>query len=247
MKFSLSLKILFGLVLLYAVLAAVSVFLPQPQGPLSGGNFPASKFVLALANAGIILVVYGGLGFAGNKLSRETGFPDLWSPEVSLKQRLVIPMITGIVLGIVLICGDLIFSNINSIGRLQHPPFPLSLIASFTAGTGEEIIFRLFFISFWIWLISNVMLKGRGRNTVFLVVSVFSALLFAMTHLPAIMFLYGWMSPAEIPSMLIAEIIIMNCIVSVFAILFFRKYGILAAIGLHFWADIVWHFIWPLF
>jgi len=27
-------------------------------------------------------------------------------------------------------------------------------------------------------------------------------------------------------------------------IYYFRKFGFLAAVGIHFWADVIWHVIW---
>lgn len=245
-RLSLSLRILFGLVILYAVLASVSVFLPQMGNLPGGGVFPASKPVVALANAAIVLVLYGGLGYAGYLLCRSIGFPGIWDPKVTIRQRFMIPLLLGSGIGIFFILGDLIFSSFNTIGRLQHPPFPMSLLASITAGIGEEIIFRLFFISFWVWLVAFKILKGKGQNIVFWIISLFSALAFGFGHLPAVMLLYGWEIFGEIPPVLIAEIILLNAVLSLFAAYYFRRYGILAAIGIHFWADIVWHLLWGL-
>jgi hypothetical protein len=104
----------------------------------------------------------------------------------------------------------------------------------------------LFFISFWVWLISFKILKGKGQNTVFWIISLFSALAFAIGHVPAVMFLFGWKSFTEIPVVLMGEIILLNGVLSIFAAYYFRKFGFLAAVGIHFWTDIVWHLIWGL-
>jgi len=72
----------------------------------------------------------------------------------------------------------------------------------------------------------------------------FSAFLFALAHLPSIIALYGLNTVSEIPAALILEIIILNGLLLVFAAYYFRKYGLLAAVGIHFWADIVWHVLW---
>jgi hypothetical protein len=72
----------FALVGLLAALAALSVMLPQGSAiPLQ--EPPASKPVLALVNAAIMLVVYGGIGFLGLALSRRLGFAEMWDPRVS--------------------------------------------------------------------------------------------------------------------------------------------------------------------
>ncbi|GAH57810.1 unnamed protein product, partial [marine sediment metagenome] len=38
--------------------------------------------------------------------------------------------------------------------------------------------------------------------------------------------------------------ILLNGVVSLFAAYYFRKYGFLAAVGIHFWTDVVWHVVW---
>ena len=61
-KLSTSIKIYIGLIITLTILAAISVFLPFP-GLLPAQELPASKPVLALVNASIMLILYGGLGF----------------------------------------------------------------------------------------------------------------------------------------------------------------------------------------
>ncbi len=247
-KLSASTKIYILLVITLAVSNAIQVFLPSYLSMLPPATqLPAPIPVLALANAGIAIVLYGGLGYAGLILSRRLGFADIWETGVSNRQRFIIPAVIGALLGVFLIVSDLIFSRYNGIGRLIHPPFPASIFASLSAGIGEEIIFRLFFIPFWVWLISTVILRGKWRNQVFWVVNFVAALAFALGHLPAVMFLFNFKSVAEIPIVLMAEIILLNGAVSIFAAYYMRKYGFLAAAGVHFWTDIVWHVIWGLF
>ena len=245
-KLSLSLKIYIGLIIALAILAAINVFLPQGSflPILPEQELPASKPVLALANVGIMLVVYGGFGFLGLKLSQKLGFADLWDSKISNRQRLLIPALIGVGIGIFLILADAIFSQFHTLGALPHPPFPTSLVASASAGIGEELIFRLFFISFWVWLISYVILKKRWQNQIFWIVAIFSALAFALGHIPSLMILFDLKAVGEIPLALMTEIILLNGVVSLFAAYYFRKFGFLAPVGIHFWTDVVWHVIW---
>ena len=243
-KLTLSVRIYFGLIITLAILAAVSVFLPAFEGLVPQQELPASKPVLALANAGIMLVLYGGLGYLGYILSRKVGFADIWDEGVTNRQRFVIPALIGLGLGIFLIVADAVFSRFHDLGPLPHPAFPVSIIASATAGIGEEVIFRLFFISFWMWLISRVILKGRGREPVFWIVAVFSALAFAFGHLPAVMALFEFGSVSEVPRALLSEMILLNGVVSIFAAFYFRRFGFLAPVGIHFWTNVVWHVVW---
>ena len=84
----------------------------------------------------MILVVYGSLGFLRLKLSKRIGFPGIWDKRVTNRQRFLTPLAIGLILGVVLIALDLVLSNFNSIGRLPHPSFPTSVVASISAGIG---------------------------------------------------------------------------------------------------------------
>jgi hypothetical protein len=248
-KLSPSTKTFLPLIVIYAVLAGITIFLPQAAGtPMPPPeSYPAPMPVIALANGLGVLVIYGGLGLLGLFLSRKLGFPEIWDAAVTNRQRFLIPGLVGVGLGIFFIVGDLIFRRFNSFGRLPHPPFPTSLVASLAAGIGEETIFRLFFISFWTWLISYVILRKRSQNLVFWIVTLFSALAFAMGHLPSLMYLYNLTSISQVPMTLIVEIILLNGVISFFAAYYFHKYGFLGAVGVHFWADVVWHVIFGAF
>ncbi|RZN42941.1 MAG: hypothetical protein EFT35_01390 [Methanophagales archaeon ANME-1-THS] len=164
---SISYKIYIALIILLVILAAGNVFLPQA---LPEQELPASKPVLALVNAALMLVLYGGLGLLGLKLAQKLGFPNLWDENVSL--------------------------------------------------------------------------KGKWQNQIFWIAAIFSALVFALGHLPAVMILFEFKTIAEIPAALMSEIILLNGIVSLFAAHYLKKYGFLAPVGIHFWTDIVWHVVW---
>ncbi len=237
------------LIVIYAFLASITIFLPQAAGmPVPPPeSYPAPMPVIALVSGLGVLVIYGGLGLLGLFLSRKLGFPEIWDMAVTNRQRFLIPGLVGIGVGIFIIVGDLIFSRFNPFGALPHPPFPTSITASIAAGIGEETIFRLFFISFWTWLISNVILRKRGQNVVFWIVTLFSALAFGMGHLPSLMYSYHLTSVSQVPAVLMAEIILLNGVFSIFAAYYFRKVGFLGAVGIHLWADVVWHVIFGAF
>jgi hypothetical protein len=238
------------LVAILAGSAAITSLLPQMGGldaavAAQRASIPAWQMVLAAA--GVTLVLYGGLGYLGLLLWRRMKLPEIWEASVTNRQRFLIPALVGLALGIVLIVADLLFAPVNGIGRLIHPPFPTSLFASISAGIGEEILFRLFFISFWTWLVGKVILRGRGFNVVYWVVAVFSGIVFAVAHLPSLMFVLGVEDPMQFSPVLLAQILLLNGLVSLFAAHYFRKYGFLAPVGIHFWADVVWHIVWGLF
>jgi membrane protease YdiL (CAAX protease family) len=209
-------------------------------------ELPASKPVVALASAGIILVVYGGLGFLGLKLAKKLGFPSILDPDVSRRQRFMIPAYVGVATGVFIILADLFFKRLHPFGALPHPPFPTSIVVSVSAAIGEEVIFRLFFIPFWVWLISSVLLRGKWQRQVFWAVAALSALAFALGHLPSLMLVLGLNTISRVPAALLAEIVLLNGLLSILAAALFKRYGFLAAVGVHFWADVVWHVVWGL-
>ena len=246
-KLSLSVKIYIALVVTLSILTAINAFLPQEDFIVADQEIPMPKPIIALVNAGIMLVLYGGLGFIGLKLSQKLEFADIWDDKVSTGQRFLLPALVGIGIGLFFIVADVILSQFHSLGSLPHPSFPNSLFASAIAAIGEEIMFRLFFIPFWMWLISYVILKKRWQEQVFWIVAIFSALAFAFGHLPSVMVILGVNQINEIPPALMLEIVLLNGVLSLFAAHYFRKHSFLAAVGIHFWVDIVWHVIWGVF
>jgi hypothetical protein len=241
-----STKTYWGLILLLALLGGLNLFLPQGQF-LPAQELPASKPMMALVTAGIMLLLYGGLGFLGLKLAARLGFADIWEPSVSNRQRFGLPALVGLAIGLFFILADSLFAAWHGLGPLPHPPFPTSLVASAVAGIGEEVIFRLFFISFWLWLVSAYFLKGRWQRPIFWIVATFSALAFALGHLPAVMAMFGFDSFGALPLPLLLELLLLNGLVSMAAAYYFKQYGFLAAVGVHFWTDVVWHVLWGLF
>ncbi|MCB0196197.1 MAG: CPBP family intramembrane metalloprotease [Anaerolineae bacterium] len=243
-RLSPSVKIYIALVVVLSILTAINAFLPQGDFALPDQEIPLSKPVIALVNAVTALLLYGGLGFIGLKLSQKLGFSDLWDDSVSNQQRFLLPAVVGIGIGLFFIVVDLLLSQFHTLGPVPHPPFPTSIIVSAIAAIGEEIIFRLFFIPFWVWLIAFIILRKRWQEPVFWIVALFSALAFALGHIPSAMVLFGITEISAVPPVLLLEIMLLNGVLSLFAAHYFKKHGFLAAVGIHFWVDVVWHVIW---
>lgn len=238
-------KIFFYLLLTLSLLSAINIYLPQGSDlPIT--DLPASKEVISIANFFIIILLYGILGFIGINISKKIGFPSVWDEDKNLKNTIFLPSLVGVLLGIFFIIVDIIFSNFNSFGNFPHPPFPTSLLASITAAIGEEIIFRLFFITFWYWIIGFIILKKKHLNIVYAFVTILSAVAFTISHLPSIMMLIGVKEIVNIDSIMLLELFILNGSLSVFAAYYFKKVGYIGSVMIHLWVDIVWHVIWGL-
>lgn len=244
-EISKSTKIYWVLVITLAFFTGISIFyLPSQLMPAE--EMPAPTPVIALANVAIVLFVYGGLGYVGLRLSQVIGFADIWDENVSNRQRFLIPSVVGVLIGLFFVVTDLVVSQTYTVDALVHPEFPMSIVASITAAIGEEIIFRLFFIPFWLWLISWVLLKQRYFDQIFWILAIVSALLFAVGHIPSAMALLGLDSASQIPPVILGEILILNSVLSLPAAYYMRQYGFLAAVGIHFWTDVVWHVLYGL-
>ena len=88
-------------------------------------------------------------------------------------------------------------------------------------------MFRLFFITFWDWIIGYKLFKNKYNNYIYWIISGLSAIAFTAAHMPSIMYLYGFKTISSIPVPLIVELFIMNGSLSLFVVYYYRKYGFL--------------------
>lgn len=234
-------KGLVALMLVLGLCSGVSLFLPQFI-PLPEGELPFSLPVMALISSLSTILIYGAAGSVGLILSSRQGFPSIWAGEQPLRSRIVLPALAGALIGLLMIPADLAFSGVNGLGALPHPPFPTSLVASLSAGIGEEAIFRLFLIPLIMWPLLK--LTPLHPVVAFWLAASLAALLFGLGHLPSLYAITG-MTPDQLPNLwLLAEILLLNGVVGMAAAYAFLRSGYLAAVVLHFSLDVVWHVLW---
>jgi membrane protease YdiL (CAAX protease family) len=205
-----------------------------------------SNAVLGLANAGIVLVAYGIVGLAGYWFARKLGLPGIFSEDGDWRRWFFIPLMFGLIGGVFVIIVDVVFAPINGFGRIVHPAFPSSILSSISAGIGEEILFRGFFFGLWGLILNWLFKRFNGRTPALWIANVIAALAFGAGHLGTLLVLTGASSPAELNPMLIVETILINGIIGLLAGERYMKDGLIAAAGVHFWTDVVFHVIWGL-
>jgi hypothetical protein len=215
-------------------------------GPATASMPDVPQWILGAANAGLILLIYGILGALGIWLSRRVGLPGVYQERAGFKKLFFTPMLLGLLSGAFLIVVDRVLVIASGWRGFSHPTFPASLIASATAGIGEEIVFRLFLLTFWLFLLRLLFKQPRLHNVTAWTANGFSALAFAAAHIPATMFMLGVGTPGEIPTNVLAALLILNTSLALVAGERFLRVGLVAAVGVHFWADIVWHVLYPL-
>jgi len=240
-----------GLLLLYALSAFLTYTFFMDQMALSAGvplpETEISPLVLGLAYAGIVIVFYGLLGLIGSWFATRLELPGIYSLDGNFRRWFVIPLAIGIACGLLITLGDLLFSSINGFGRLVHPPFPVSILASVAAGIGEEILFRGFVFGLWAVLLNWLFKRFNRRSLALWSANLIAALAFGASHLGTLFVLTGSSTLNELNPILLMEVFLLNGMIGLAAGDRYMKDGLVAAVGVHFWTDIVFHVIWGLF
>jgi membrane protease YdiL (CAAX protease family) len=245
------LTVFFILLAVYALCAFMTyAFFADQLAASAGLSMPdtgMSPAVLGLANAGIVLVLYGILGLLGYWFARLLGLPGFFSENGNWRRWFFIPLLLGLGCGALLVAGDILFAPINGFGRLPHPSFPVSILASLGAGIGEEILFRGFVFGLWGILFNWLLKRFHGRMVALWIANVIAALAFGASHFATVLILTKASSLAELNPALIVEVFLINGIIGLVAGQRYMKDGLVAASGVHFWADVVFHVTWGLF
>jgi len=210
---------------------------PMPELPLP----PA---VYGLLNGGIVLVIYGLMGLLGYWFARKVGLPGIFSEDGNWRRWVVIPLALGAACGVALVIGDLFFAQLNGIGRFPHPAFPVSIFASLSAGIGEEIAMRGVVFGLWALILNWLLKRFGGRTAALWIANVIAALAFGAGHFPSLLMITGVKSMAEVSPWLVAEVLLLNGIVGLVAGHRYMKDGLVAAAGVHFWTDVIFHVMW---
>jgi len=236
--------VLLGLVAVLSMLAVASHYLPGSPPVVPEAVAPSSPLVAAGGAAGA-LVVYGLLGWAGLAISHRLGLPGVFSRPPVTRALFTTPALLGLGVGCVIILLERLILPLHGLGPLPHPGFPLSLVASAAAAIGEEIVFRLFLVSLGILLLKKLM-PSAGCTLVTTLSVIFGALAAGASHLPSVMFIYDTVTPLQLPVSFLVFIMVLNGLVGVLGGWQFLQNGLVAAIGVHFWADLAWHVIYGL-
>lgn len=193
-------------------------------------NFPLAD--QAGAFSWLTIIIISVLGFIGLLLSRRTGFPDLWDAKVSNRQRFLIPALVGLVYGVVTILYDL------RDPAPVHLELPSSIPFYAYGATFLEILLRLFAVTFLVWLISNIILRGKWQTLAFWLAAIIAALYEPLPHLTNVFNTRGIF--AALGVLVTAPLFAGNLV----AAYLYRKYGFLAALTMRLSLYLLWHIIY---
>ncbi len=202
------------------------------------GSIDTLIIITTLQSLGYALV----LGIIGKILAKKIG---LWRDVTFNKKGNIELVLVTIVGGTAFILLDtLIFGSFSEVIKDSYaikPTFEY-IIASVTYGAViEEVMLRLFFMSFIAFIIQKLAKKDSMNDMILIIANIIAAILFAAAHLPTTVVTIG-----------IAPMILIRCFVmnGGFGLLFgrlYRKYGIHYAMLAHGGIHIVSKLIWILF
>jgi hypothetical protein len=124
-----------------------------------------------------MLATIASCGLFGLLLAPYARFPDMWEPSVKHRHRLLVPIVWGIVYGLVTVARDL------PSPRGDHFFYPASVPFYAYGAVFLEILLRLFGLTLLTWLIGEIFLMGRLRNFAFWVANVVTSLYEPLPHI----------------------------------------------------------------
>ena len=164
--------------------------------------------------------------------------------DINVKSIIKTSVLLGSLTGIAIILLDFIFFQfgLESLFKEISVPIWQGFLASFYGGISEEIVMRLFFMTFMIWLLGKI-IKPKGKiienNLIVWTSIIVAALLFGIGHLPITSELM------TITPLIIFRALLLNGIGGVvFGWLYWKK-GLESAMIAHFSADIILYVCLP--
>jgi hypothetical protein len=185
------------------------------------------------------------LGLIGIWCGRATGFPEAIDRRVSNRQRLLMPVLIGMAFAIAEIGFDVWTAATQAIAKMTGEPsfnidFPGSLLAYSGGGILVETQYRLFTLPFLLWLISVVILRGRGQRQTLFVLGAISA-----GFEPVLQGVFIFLSGAGVVTpLMLATYMVTALPLNILAVVFFRKYGLLAPLALRGGEYLIWHILY---
>ena len=183
------------------------------------------------------ILIVGLAGLAGVWLSHRTGFPPAWDASVPARWRFAYPSLIGVAIGVFLSLADVgthwtaTFSTPG--GGPFNAPFPGSLLFYPGGAIIVEVFYRLIPIPLVMFLVSNLLLRGRWQQQVFWVMAALTSLIE-----PASQDLPDLRTGTEVA---VGLNFIADYALNLSQAVMFRRYGFLASIILRVAMYLVWH------
>ena len=175
------------------------------------------------------------LGFVGWRLSLRIGIPPLWTGPGGARARLASPALLGLAVGVLWVLVDLL----KPAASATHAAFPGIILLYTYAAIYVEVLLRLFFATFLVWLVAIVILRGRGLVPTYWTVAILLALLQASDQARATSQATG----GNVASFEIIASFGLAAIAEPVAFYLYRRSGFLAPLVFHFVIYVIWHML----
>jgi membrane protease YdiL (CAAX protease family) len=197
------------------------------------------------------IAIFGGLFFAARVgLGTPILDPITRGESVTDRLRAILPLsiILGVVSTLVVLGLEIFYFQPAMLQELGDTATALNLqtsqpaawkgfLASFYGGIAEEILLRLFVMSFLVWLgrFLSKTSDGKPTNPIFWIANILAAVLFGIGHLPTMALL------VPLTALVITRTVLLNGLIGVVCGWLYWKRGLESAMISHFSADLVLH------
>jgi hypothetical protein len=192
---------------------------------------------------GVALVVFGVSGLIAIACAHRVGFPAAWDARIPARRRLFLPLAAGVVFGLLAIVIEEITRSLHILEAFLGPAnvaFPGSLFFAISGALKYELLFLIFPVSVLLWLISAVVLGGRGEARIFWGLAVLSALVEPLLQgVPLMILSNGAIGPAAF-----AAYFVHSTAFNFSAAVYFRRFGLLAPVLVRLGNYLVWHVVY---
>ena len=240
---------LFGYLLALGLFGVVSIFpfLISTQGEILKELPISIPLVLSLSilQSGLLISVAIFVGLLlGKKVGLGAPLLEKISKNKIKKEKLKVPVllyvIAGVITGFTIIVLDKIFSQFIGVLAFESVPIWQGVLASFYGGIVEEILMRLFLVTFLVWIFSKLFRIKKPNPIILWSSIVIAAIIFGISHLPATAQL------TTITPLIVFRAILLNGIGGmVFGWLYWEK-GLESAMIAHYSTDIILLVVFPL-
>jgi len=239
-----------------AVIAILPYSLSLQSGTLQNLKLPIPLGLLLLIqiiqNAVLFAIaIWGGMFFA-RRVGLGTPILDYATrgERVTDKVRAILPLslMLGVATTLIVVGLEIFYFQPAMLKELGNSANTLNLqtsqpaawkgfLASFYGGIAEEILLRLFVMSFFVWLGHFLSKTAEGKPTaaVIWIANILAAVLFGLGHLPATALL------VPLTPIVITRAVILNGLIGIVCGWLYWKHGLEAAMLSHFSADLILH------
>ena len=233
----------------FGALAILPYALTLQGGSLKGHPIPLLAVLLRSTLQSTVLLgiaIFIGL-WLGKKVGLGAPILEDWLAKRPVKEKLksvsILSIKLGALAGVLIIGFDFVFSLFMKPITAIRPPLWQGFLASFYGGIVEEILMRLFLVTFFVWIFRKLARSNDGEAASKCVwgAIMITAVIFGIGHLPSTS------SLTALTPLIVFRAILLNGIGGVvFGWLYWKK-GLASAMIAHFSGDIALHVVRPLF